>query len=123
MLLILRLQNGEDIIGDVYSDEVTGAFTVYEPMLIGMQPYGQTQAVVLDYWLPVQLIKENVAYINPSDIMVSMEPNEEMEEYYNTTVSKLRKIKESREMARQLSDDDVTEMFEAMEDSKGVLLH
>ena len=55
---IVRLKNGEDIIGNL-SDNTNGDYEISEPMSVSLVQKGHESGLVMSHWLPVQLIKKN----------------------------------------------------------------
>ena len=86
MIEILRLKNGEDIIGDVYKD--TGDYEILEPMSVGIETRGREAGLVMQHWLPVQLIEGNKTTIKKEDVLTTFHPNNEFKEYYKNTIQK-----------------------------------
>lgn len=80
---IVRLKNGEDIIGFVEAIEKK-VLKIRYPVSVAIH-YNhrqQKQELLMNYWLPVSLIEENKAEIPNSEILLIMEVKEEFKEYY-----------------------------------------
>lgn len=112
---IIRLKNGEDIIGFIKSeDEVT--YDISEPMTVDVEVRGGNAGnLIMSNWLPIQLIKKNETQIKSEDILTMMEPEENFIEYYMNTVDKLNKILEVKKEAAAMTDEQVTEILNALE--------
>ena len=112
---IIRLKNGEDIIGFIKSeDDMT--YDVSEPMTVDVEVRGSNAGhLLMANWLPVQLIKKNETQIKSEDILTMMEPEENFIEYYMNTVDKLNKILEAKKEAAAMTDEEVTEILNALE--------
>ena len=86
---IVRLQSGEDIMADMIEDEENDTVLLDNPMHIIFKriPTGQTVMMMMP-WLPVELIKENIAMIYSTDIITVVEPKESMIRYYDKLVER-----------------------------------
>ena len=69
MIQIIRLKNGEDIIGQVYDD--TGDYEIQEPMSVSVEYRGRESGLVMQHWLPVQLIENNKTMIRKDDVLTT----------------------------------------------------
>lgn len=79
---ILRLKNGEDIIG--LCDISDNFVKIINPFLIAIEINVKSlkQILVLQHWLPVNLVAENSASVLTEDIMLILNPKKSIEEYY-----------------------------------------
>lgn len=132
---ILRLKDGEDIIASYHLDEKTNIVVLNNPMSLFFKRVSMGRSVVvMNPWLPLELVEENTARILINEIMTVFEPKKSLIEYY------LISVKESNELIQMNSqmidesllnasseyeDDEVTEedIMEAMKESKRTLLH
>jgi hypothetical protein len=115
MIRILRLKNGEDIIGTILNDENT-TYDIGDPMTVDIEVRGNNGGhLVMGHWLPVQLIKHNIASIKFEDVLTSLEPQDHFVEYYSNTVEKLQKIIKAKEEAENMSDEEITEILSTLE--------
>ena len=114
MIEILRLKNGEDIIGEVYTD--TGDYEILEPMTVGIETRGGQSGLVMQHWLPVQLIEENRTFIKKEDVLTKFTPNDEFVEYYLNTVEKIKQILEAKKVADSMSDEEIQEAINKIKD-------
>lgn len=99
---LLRLKNGEDIIA--YLEQVDKMnFILREPMEVMVKFDNRTgkQTVLMDYWLPKTLIRQNEAFITEADILTIMDPTSEFSNYFETTVGSIN--------IDSIDDDVVTE--------------
>ena len=122
---IVRLQNGEDIVGYVTSKE-NGHYDIVEPMTVGIEYKNRESGLVMRHWLPVQLVKKNETVLADKDIICMFEPADDFCEYYENTVEKIRELIRAKNLVDDLSDDEVNEMldaFEELEDNDGYTLH
>ena len=121
---IVRLQNGEDIIGSV-ADLDYGQYNISEPMSVDIDYRQKSAGLVMNHWLPVQLIKKNEITINTKDVLCLLEPNDEFVEYYMNTVEKIKELLAAKNLVDGLDDDEVNDIMDAFEemDNDGVTLH
>ena len=113
MIEILRLKNGEDIIGEVYTD--TGDYEILDPMSVGLETRGKETGLVMQHWLPVQLIEGNRTVIRKEDVLTTFSPNSEFKEYYQNTVKKLNDILNAKKLADEMSDEEIQEAIDILE--------
>ena len=82
MIKILRLKTGEEVIS--YVEIGKKSTKMFHPLNIYIEFNSKnlTQQLVLSYWLPRNLIKENSAEIPTSEVLLFLEPKKEFKEYY-----------------------------------------
>lgn len=88
---ILRLSTGEDIIGTCWLDDVSKSVGIENPLKIHLQRStftGKSMLYMLP-WLPVEIIEDNYATINYSDVITTILPKKSMIEHYNNTIEEL----------------------------------
>jgi SAM-dependent MidA family methyltransferase len=119
---IVRLKNGEDIIGNL-SDNTDGDYEISEPMSVSLVQKGHESGLVMSHWLPVQLIKKNEIKINSRDVLTMFEPNEEFAEYYTNTVEKIKNLLKAKNVADSMTDEEIEDIMDALEDGDGQTLH
>ena len=99
---ILRLKNGDDIIClcEVFKDCVK----VENPYLIAIEVNVKTlkQVLVLQHWLPINLIEENSTIVLESDIMLRLNPKKDIEEYFLNMIDNKSEL--SKEDIKSLLD-------------------
>jgi hypothetical protein len=82
---IVRLQSGEDIIANyTYSED---GVLLDNPMHLVFKRTPRGSVMMLLPWLPVELIKDNMAFISPNDVLSVLEPKEALIEYYGNTIN------------------------------------
>ena len=83
------MQTGEDIMASMLEQEESDQIQINDPMRIVFRrmPTGQTVMMMMP-WLPVELIKENIAMIYSTDIITVVEPKESMIRYYDKLVER-----------------------------------
>ena len=81
---VIRLQSGEDIIADIISD---GDHTILNnPMVVMVRRSPTGSVMMMSPWLPVEVISDNIASINNSEIVTTVNPRDSLVEYYLTRV-------------------------------------
>ena len=114
MIQIIRLKNGEDIIGQVSAN--TGDYEIQEPMSVSVEHRGRESGLVMEHWLPVQLIDVNKTVIKKEDVLTTFIPNKEFSEYYENTVERLERLLKVRKEVEEMSDDQISEIMEDLLD-------
>jgi uncharacterized LabA/DUF88 family protein len=124
MIKIVRLQNGEDIIGNMIDLDV-GQYIVEEPMSVGIEYRGKEAGLAMHHWLPVQLIKKNEIILETKDVLCILDPNDEFCEYYLNTVEKIKELLIAKNLVDNLDDAEIEDIMEAFEELKddGFTLH
>ena len=118
---IVRLKNGEDIIGNL--NLINDEYEIMEPMSVNVVMKGQESGLVMSHWLPVQLIKKNEIKISPCDVLTMFEPNDEFAEYYMNTVEKINDLLKAKNLADSMTDEEIEDIMDALEDGDGQTLH
>jgi hypothetical protein len=77
----------------------------------------------MSHWLPVQLIKKNEIKINSRDVLTMFEPNDEFAEYYTNTVEKIKNLLKAKNVADSMTDEEIEDIMDALEDGDGQTLH
>ena len=119
---IVRLKNGEDIIGNL-TDSIDGDYEISEPMSVSLVQKGHESGLVMSHWLPVQLIKKNEIKINSRDVLTMFEPNDEFAEYYTNTVEKIKQLLKAKNVADSMTDEEIEDIMDALNDGEGQTLH
>jgi hypothetical protein len=105
---LIRMQSGEDIMASMFEQEDSDQIQINDPMRIVFRrlPTGQTMMMMMP-WLPVELIKENIAMIYSSDIVTVVEPKESMIRYYDKLVERtLEEMLDSDKLIDQLLEEN-----------------
>jgi len=85
---IVRLQSGEDIIADCMVTDDDEVISLKQPMHIIFKRISTGRSVMMMMpWLPVELIKENIANIYGADILTMIDPKDDLIEYYHNSVN------------------------------------
>jgi len=110
---IVRLQSGEDIIAGYSSNTTTDVVVLDNPMHLIFKRTSQGTVMMMLPWLPIELIKVNIATLLSGDILTVVEPKDELKEYYhnaiNTTQMKMLKDNNIIKNLRDASDEDEEE--------------
>ena len=104
---LIRMQTGEDIMASMLEQEDSEQIQISDPMRIVFRrlPTGQTVMMMMP-WLPVELIKENIAMIYSTDIITVVEPKESMIRYYDKLVERtISDMMESDGMIERLLEE------------------
>jgi hypothetical protein len=124
---IVRLQSGEDIIAGYSSNTDTDVVVLDNPMHLIFKRTSQGTVMMMLPWLPIELIKVNIATLLLGDILTVVEPKDELKEYYhnaiNTTQMKMLKDNNIIKNLRDASDEDEEEddAYDDDEDPEGDL--
>ena len=108
---IVRLQSGEDIIASIIEDDETEMVMLNNPMHLIFKRTSQGTMMVMLPWLPIELIKDNMATIYSSDILTMVDPKDALVEYYGNMIN--------TEQLKNMSDDTlVNNLKEAIHDNE-----
>lgn len=106
---MVRLQNGEDIIGTI-SSNTSGVYNVSHPMVVEITSRNGMPILGMTHWLPVQLVKTNEVTLTDKDILCMIEPSEDFIEYYHNTVEKISELLKAKKIIKdQMEDPDTFE--------------
>ena len=119
---ILRMQNGEDIIC-IFHKISTESFLICDPMVLIVKFKGKDSSVLMEHWLPIEIVKSNEVVVNPRDIITMFDPKESLAEYYNNLVEKLHRAIDRTKKMTHAEIDELDDVLEAMEESKFYSLH
>ena len=107
---IVRLQSGEDIIASIIEDDESEMVMLNNPMHLIFKRTSQGTMMVMLPWLPIELIKDNMATIYSSDILTMVDPKDALVEYYGNMIN--------TEQLKNMRDDTlVNNLKEAMDDN------
>jgi hypothetical protein len=123
---IVRLQNGEDIVGYVSSKE-KGIYDITEPMSVGVHFSNSNNeaGLIMRHWLPIQIIKKNEIVLTEKDILCMFEPADDFCEYYTNTVQKVRELLKAKNLVDSLEENEINDIMEAFDEfnNDGKTLH
>jgi hypothetical protein len=124
---IVRLKNGEDIVGQLIQKSNSDSFgyDIIEPMTVDIDYRGKEAGLIMRHWLPVQLVKHNEINIKESDILCLLEPSDDFVEYYMNTVEKIHDLLKAKNLVDELDDDEVNDIMDALDElqQNGNTLH
>ena len=110
---IVRLQSGEDIIAGYSGNTNTNVVVLDNPMHLIFKRTSQGTVMMMLPWLPIELIKDNIATVLSGDILTIVEPKDDLKEYYhnviNTTQMKMLKDNTLSQNLREAADDEEDE--------------
>lgn len=114
---IVRIQSGEDIMAEVYSETDSDLLILNDPMHLIFKRLSTGQTVMLMMpWLPVELITENIATVYTDEVLTLMNPKEELVTYYKKAAEQARmRMEEDRSFNNVLEDDDDLDGFDFAE--------
>ena len=108
---IVRLQSGEDIIASLTHDNESEMIMLDNPMHLIFKRTSQGTMMVMLPWLPIELIKDNIATIYSSDVLTIVDPKDALVEYYGNMIN--------TEQLKQMRDNTMVDnLKEAMYDSE-----
>ena len=107
---IVRLQSGEDIIASIIEDDESEMIMLDNPMHLIFKRTSQGTVMMMLPWLPIELIKDNMATIYSSDILTMVDPKDALVEYYGNLIN--------TEQLKQMRDNTIVDnLKEAFDDS------
>jgi hypothetical protein len=126
---IVRLQSGEDIIAGLIQDDESEMIMLDNPMHLIFKRTSQGTVMMMLPWLPIELIKDNIATIYSSDVLTIVDPKDALVEYYgnminteqlkqmrdNTMVDNLKEIMNDDEDEEEDNNEESLTKEEAME--------
>lgn len=118
---MIRLKTGEDIIAQVSDDGI--CYQVFDAMSVAVEYKGKATGIAMTYWLPVQLIKNQPVDLQYADILTTMDPNDALIEYYESTVERFHELLHAKEAVDAMSDEEMQDAFESMQLTKDLLVH
>ena len=108
---IVRLQSGEDIIASLTHDNESEMIMLDNPMHLIFKRTSQGTVMMMLPWLPIELIKDNIATIYSSDVLTIVDPKDALVEYYGNMIN--------TEQLKQMRDNTMVDnLKEAMYDSE-----
>jgi len=122
--LIVKLKNGEDLIANVHVSITGSSFILEEPMRFFVD-VRNNNALVMQHYLPVQLVKDNKISIKDKDILAMVDPDIEFIEYYHHTVEKIKRLMKAKANIAEMSDEEINNIINQfeMENNETGILH
>ena len=124
---IIRLQSGEDIIATFSENKRTKKVTLENPMHIIFKRLSSKSGPVMYMvpWLPVEMLDEDKACFDSSNVLVTLEPKKDMSEYYQDLV--VKSLENLKDIEGDMFEDEWEEIPEEYINTtpkkKGDLLH
>lgn len=102
MIKIIRLINGEDIIGDITENKketvVNKPFTLFYER--------EEESLFMTPWLLLELVEENIATIPNEHITTTVKPKQNVVDYYNEVIARYDEAIDTILTAESSDDDD-----------------
>lgn len=124
---IIRLKTGEDVISYIEDYEI-GKSILRTPMavLVKFDSRNNKQTVLMDHWLPINVIKENEAILDNTEILTMMDPTPEFSMYYEDSIEAIANaIKSSSDVKENnegLSEEEIS-LMESLEPVGSKYIH
>ena len=124
---IIRLQSGEDIIATFSENKRTKKVTLENPMHLIFTRLSSKSGPVMYMvpWLPVEMLDEDKACFDSSNVLVTLEPKKDMSEYYQDLV--VKSLENLKDIEGDMFEDEWEEITEEYINTtpkkKGDLLH
>jgi len=122
---IVRLQSGEDIIAGYSGNTDTKIVILDNPMHLIFKRTSQGTVMMMLPWLPIELIKDNIATIESDDILTIIDPKEDLKEYYANVInnSQMKMLKDNSivKNLQEAADEAEEEYEDDEEDPEGSL--
>jgi hypothetical protein len=111
---ILRFKDGLDVICDCIFEK-NNKLVIDNPMLFELRGTN----LMLQHWLPVFVMKGESVEVGIDNILCTMDPTDDFEEYYSSAIIKL---KDSERKEREVElNDEVLAAFEEKEIGKSLI--
>ena len=120
---IFRLITGEDIISYFVYDDLRDEVFIDDPMVVYIKHKQGKTDLILQHYLPVEVIKENSIIIKGRDILTIMHPSDSLYEYYTNSVAKIKKELIAKQKIKDEDTDDMMDIMDALEESVFQTLH
>ena len=120
---IIKLQNGEDLIANVHVSITGNTFILEEPMKFFVD-HRNNNSLVMQHYLPVQLVKTNKVSIKDADILAMVDPDDEFIEYYYHTIERIKRLMKAKADIEQMTDEEINHIinqFETEYNETGIL--
>jgi hypothetical protein len=119
---IVRLQSGEDIIAGYSGNTNTNVVVLDNPMHLIFKRTSQGTVMMMLPWLPIELIKDNIATVLSDDILTIVEPKDDLKEYYHNVINTTQmKMLKDNTLSQNLRDASDEEEYDDEEDPEGEL--
>lgn len=117
MIKIVRLKdNGFDIICE-FLNETDTTVDMKQPMEFEIR----NKELAMNYWLPINMVKDDTVTIKKEDILCSFEPTDEFSEFYANTVERIEGSLSGDE--NQEFYEEVMDAMDELDSNKGLVIH
>lgn len=100
---IIRLHDGLDIICE--HKHISGVNFIKHPMVVYLDYESEQPDLIMQHWIPYELVKENETNINDIDILCMFEPTDTLKEFYTLNIEGLKKSIQKRNYVDEHKDD------------------
>lgn len=107
---IIRLNSGEDIIAEYKSDKIKKTIELNNPMHIVFKRTPSGSIMMIFPWLPIELLKQNIALVKTTDVLTVVDPKEDLIVHYH------KLIKQTEETL--LKQPNIMSQFEDVEEDE-----
>jgi len=124
MIKIVKLVTGEDLIANVIESHTLNSCSLQDPMSFYLD-YRNNNSLIMQHYLPVQLIKENEMNIKSDKILSILEADNEFIEYYTNTVERLNRLLKAKKDMNNMTDEEINNIINEfeLEDNETGTLH
>lgn len=116
--MIVRFKDNLDVICSL-TNNLDGTLEMSTPMMFELRG----NKLILEHWLPLQVMKGNSVRVPIDNILCTMEPSDDLAEYFEKTVSKLSEFVEETTKNSGEENVDLMEALMELETNKGVSIH
>lgn len=114
---LIRLHSGEDIIAGITQNTESNLVMLDNPMHLIFKRTSQGTVMLMMPWLPIELIKDNIATIVSEDILTVVDPKDDLIEYYGNMINHaqmkaIRDSKVSENLKEAFDEEDDEEAYE-----------
>lgn len=100
---IIRLHDGLDIICE--HTHISGVNFIKHPMVVYLDYESEQPDLIMQHWIPYELVKNNETNINDIDILCMFEPTDTLKEFYTLNIEGLKKSIQKRNYVDEHKDD------------------
>jgi hypothetical protein len=115
---IVRFKDGLDVVCMIEEAE-DFQYKLTSPMMFELR----SSKLVLQYWLPVEVMKGNSVIIPGEEILCLIEPNDEFAEFYEKSVLKADEYVDSKSNISKEENIQLMEALVELETIKGISIH
>ena len=125
---IIRLKSGEDVIATFTENKKEKKVTLENPMhiIFKRSPSSKSNGPMMYMypWVPVEMVKKDIAFIDSINVLTTFEPKGEMIEYYENVIidakARAKKLGNQKVFEEEIEyeDDDIDEIEEALIERK-----